>query len=604
MIDPLPEIITKEFFLQSGVENVIADCQDKECNSYSSQFSAKAIEAEQSGDVNTQEVFRLLSSITSMYLKLDSPSEPFGAMMELHDRRTSIPTDFDNSRLDLLHEVVSEISDAELRARIADVLWLRRRDYKMGELAITSYLESAGRLEDPENWVATAERIERALQIAANLGRSGKMFDAVISYVNDLLDKYDGEDPLYLSAKMMELLLERKAGDTDKQAARAEKLALRAESARDWDRARRYWELKASWNLRGKDEVEARKAKIAAAETHVKKAEMQLEGTPPVYMLVASHIQFAIEAYRRIGNTQGRVDELHQMLLRYQRQATPQMVTYSSSVEVGELVETAINHVKGKPLQDALIHLTGLGGSSKVEQLKAQAEEHKKRYVLQSLFPRVYLNAAGKVVARQPNDPEESLQADMFSNASRARLIQVQALIEPARWQINSEHHVRIEDFLPFIQGNPFIPQGHEYIVARGLHSGMQGDFLTAVHFLVPQIEASVRYILSQVGVIASGLTSDGIQDEYSLNRTLREPEFSEPLCKVFGEDFVFDLRGLLIERFGANLRNDMAHGLIEHNIFYSESGCYLWWLSLRFYSLPIVASFRREQSSTADEMK
>jgi hypothetical protein len=106
------------------------------------------------------------------------------------------------------------------------------------------------------------------------------------------------------------------------------------------------------------------------------------------------------------------------------------------------------------------------------------------------------LNAAGKVVARQPSDPEESLVADMFVNASRARLIQAQALIEPARLHMLSEHHVRIEDFFPFIRGNPFIPEGHEYIVAQGLYSGFHGDFLTAVHLLVPQIEASMRYIL------------------------------------------------------------------------------------------------------------
>ena len=110
-----------------------------------------------------------------------------------------------------------------------------------------------------------------------------------------------------------------------------------------------------------------------------------------------------------------------------------------------------------------------------------------------------------------------------------------------------------------------------------------------------------MRYILEQVGVSASGLDSKGIQDEFSLNTTLKEPRFSEPLSKVFGEDLIFDLRGLLIERFGANLRNDMAHGLIGTNFFYSENGCYLWWLSLRIYSLPVLAKFRKEQK-TDDE--
>ena len=443
MLEPLNEAITKEFFLRCGWEKAITESKERECNYYSSRFAAMASEAAQTSDVNTQEVFRLLSSLTSMYFKLDSPHQPFGPMTESHDRRTSIPDDFDDSRLNFLHEIVAEVSDPELRARIADVLWLRRRDYKMGEIAINAYLESAGALEDPEHWTATSDRLERALQVAVHLGRSAKMFTAVIERIEALLDKYNGEDPLYLSAKLMELLLQRKAGDPAKNIILAEKLAMRAEAACDWDRARKYWDLKADWHMRAKDEPQARAAKIAAAETHVKKAEMHLAGGPPGNMLAASHLQFAMEAFRRVGNMKERVDEIHRTLIECQSRSTDEMATYSSSVEIGDLVEMAVNHVREKPLHDALLSLVGLGGSPKVDQLRAQAEEYKKRFVLQSLFPRVFLNAAGKVVARQPNDPKESLLADMFHNASRARLIQSQALIEPARLQRTSYHSFR-----------------------------------------------------------------------------------------------------------------------------------------------------------------
>jgi hypothetical protein len=338
MIGPLPESITKDFFLQSGWESVIAECKEKECNRYSSQFSAKAVEAAQAGDADAQEVFRLLSSITSMYLRLDKPDDPFVPMWEDRGQRTSIPTDFDDSHLNLLQEVAAKISDSELRARLADVLWLRRHDFRMGELAVTSYLQSAGILEDPENWTATANRLERALQISTQLGRSAKMFTAVIGRIETLLDKYDGEDPLYLSAKLMRLLLQRKAGDPAKNAVLAEKLALRAEAANDWDRARDYWELNSDWHLRDKDERQARAAKIAAAETHVKNAERHLAGGPPGNMIAASHLQFAIEAYRRVGGMKEKVDELHRRLLECQSRSTGEMATYSSSVEVGELV--------------------------------------------------------------------------------------------------------------------------------------------------------------------------------------------------------------------------------------------------------------------------
>jgi hypothetical protein len=199
------------------------------------------------------------------------------------------------------------------------------------------------------------------------------------------------------------------------------------------------------------------------------------------------------------------------------------------------------------------------------------------------------MNAMGRVIARQPQDSEESLRADMFNNASYARGIHVQALLEPARQQILSEHYVRLDDFLPLLTNNPLVRPGRELIIARGLHSGLQGDFLTAVHLLIPQLEDSIRYLLSHLGIITSGLDDDGIQEEYNLNRMLTTSQLREPLERVLGEDLVFDLRGLLVERFGANLRNDMAHGLISHDAFYSTAAYYLWWLTLHFYSLPIV---------------
>ncbi|MFM6367672.1 MAG: DUF4209 domain-containing protein, partial [Dolichospermum sp.] len=46
--------------------------------------------------------------------------------------------------------------------------------------------------------------------------------------------------------------------------------------------------------------------------------------------------------------------------------------------------------------------------------------------------------------------------------------------------------------------------------------------------------------------------------------------------------DTLLDIRGLLIEHSGSNLRNKMAHGLISDDDFSSSIFSYLWWLVLR----------------------
>src|SRR5689334_1235599 len=119
-MQPLSDDITKDVFMWGGWEAVLAGCEKKECSTYTWEFSKKRREAEESGDTTAQQVFGLLEDVTSMRVKLDSPEEPFGAMIESPEGRTAILNDFDESRLKLLADVVEDVGDPELRARIAE----------------------------------------------------------------------------------------------------------------------------------------------------------------------------------------------------------------------------------------------------------------------------------------------------------------------------------------------------------------------------------------------------------------------------------------------------------------------------------------------------
>ncbi len=593
--------VTREDFLQSGLEDVVAGCGQRRCSAYTSCFAARALEAGAAGDSKGQQIYWLLRDITSMHMKLDSPEEPFGPLAQFNGGRTAMVGDLDEGNLRLLGEVVGDIGDPELRARIADVLWLRKRDFRIAELAVSAYLESAKVLEDPEQWVSTNQRIERALQIAVRLGKNTGSYAAVIDHIENVLNTYNGEDPLYLSAKMMRMLQERKAGDPAKYAALAEKLALSAEVSRDWRRAEEYWEIKAQWHRMNKDEEQDRDARVRAAETHVQDAEDALKREPPSHLHAAAFMQRAIVAFRRIEGTRERVRELHERLLEYQKRSTSELAGISSSADVSELVRRSVDGVKGKSLQDALLSLAMLGSPPRADELRANVIRDREKYIFHRIMPNVYMNAMGRVVARQPLDEDEAVMADMYQRASLTRSLHAQAVVEPARQQVISEHYVRLDDFVPLVSNNPFIPPQRMEIIARGLYAGLQGDFLSATHFLIPQLEASVRYILYQLRVITSGLDDEGIQDEYNLNRLLSASEYSAPLATVIGDDLVFDLRGLLVERFGSNLRNEMAHGLLNLNAFYSTSACYLWWIVLRFYSYPTFARLRQEQDGVEE---
>lgn len=228
----------------------------------------------------------------------------------------------------------------------------------------------------------------------------------------------------------------------------------------------------------------------------------------------------------------------------------------------------------------------------KVENLRHQVEEDLERFVVRRLFPEIAINEYGQVIGRMPSvdsdDPkevEEAKRAQMFKLSQLHRQINVQVFVEPVREVLNIEHRGSPIDFLPLLTNHPFVPLGREFIFAEGLSEGMRGNFLVMCSLLIPQIENSIRYLLQESGIITSGFSSSRIQDERPLTVTL----YLSELEGILGSDLVFDLQGLLVERFGQNLRNRLAHGLMHHAAFYSIEASYLWWLTLRIICIPLI---------------
>jgi hypothetical protein len=596
----LPNIsLSKEDFATSNWENIVNGCNEKKNENYAMLFLAKADEAKLASEVKKQAIFTLLAGITAPSLSPDTSNEPFG--------QTDFINSINDGYLNALKDWASEINDAELRARIADLIWLKKRDFSMVQLAIDSYLKSAQNLGNPTHWRACINRIERAMRLARQLNYH---FDNVVACIELILTKYQDEDPSLLWARLMQLLQDNKEqGDPLKYAVLAEKAATCAEVASDWYKAREYWQIKRKWHLIAKDKQKAWETELNICETYVKEAEDAIKRTPPSYLAASTYLQQAIEAFRKTSGTQQRVEETHRKLLEYQELVENEMIHLHQEVDISRVVSLVKNKVKDKSFQDAIFCLASLYASPKVDGLRSQVENNTESNPLQFNFPMTIINDMGKVTAKQPSilssnedEVEEAIKAEMYKSALQHQLAIAQAIIEPAREQILLEHNVHLSDWFLILVNSPFVPKNREYIYAEGLQAGLRGNFLIATHLLMPQIENSIRYLLHQCGVITSKNTSKGIQDEYDLNTTLYLIE----LENILGKDLCFDLQGLLVNRFGTNLRNRMAHGLIDYNGFFSSHSSYLWWLTLRLCFLPILSQIqiRQQEANETSESR
>ena len=287
MSDGSPAHYSKQDFLDFELDKILQGFSCRDPRSYANGFFAIANTTE---DSKTKELSLVFGKLMTPQLDLDSTDTPYNHV----DR-------FSPGELTFFGEVIADISDHEIASRVADILWLRTKNYKMAEIAVSAYLNSARRLEDFEHWTQTQRRLERAVQLASSLGRKGKAYPKAIKAIKNLLNRCKGEDPLYLSAELMRLLQERSEGDTTKYARFARKLALTAESQNDFQRARTYWETKAGWHFLEKKDEKVREARIRVAECYEKESEFNLANRQPKFVMASHPIEQAIVAYRRAG---------------------------------------------------------------------------------------------------------------------------------------------------------------------------------------------------------------------------------------------------------------------------------------------------------------
>lgn len=579
------------------LQDVIDSSETKDCRSYSQAFWTKTKETQKTGDTSAEAVFTTLTAVTAPELKSESTEEHF----------TNCFRPLLDAQLNFLSLIVVDISDPELQARVADVLWVKRKDYQSALLAIPAYLQSAARLENPKRWRPCFQRIERSLRLALKL-RNQEHIYAAFTHIEAVLDRYQGEDELWLSVKLMELLQEHKYGEPTKYASLANQAAQTAEAKGNFRKARSLWNIEAVWHRKKDDYNQEFAASMRAAETYVKESNAALENSSQRHLIAATHLQKAIMAFRSIRGTseetvtaKQRAEVLHQKLLKYQEKVSDEMKTYSQSIDVSAVAKKAEQEVSGKSLQEALFALSIMCEPTNVVELRQQIEEYGKTYIASHVAPVTIMNAAGKVVSRQPGSTlfgdfetrEAAIYFEMCQKATNFNhQLQGKVAIDSARYQIMLEHSIHINDIRDLITHSPFVPQGREFLLAKGIHAGLVEDWVTATHILIPQIENSIRHILNERGVITSGLDDDGIQQEHTLTSILDCPKLSP----ILGEGTLFDLKCLLIEHAGSNLRNRMAHGLISDFEFVNPALIYVWWLTVRLCFVPILNQSMNEE--------
>lgn len=536
----------------------------------------------------------LLSNACSMMLEPESRSEPFKPLYIDYSsgRRSYIPDDFLKPDLEFFAEIVEHIDDApRLKARLADILWLTaapRRDRKTALTAIDSY-----RLIplDFDNWSRDGKECWHRAFVLAFMQRSGAgnrvadMEEEIVRAIESV------ESPNgFFCVELADFLKSRGRGKkhTLKIAEKLESFVIEADLSSTI--ANLYWTA-AEWLSAAGENARSASAAVKMAECYVKGGDEHVSAGGHAAATLF-YLQ-AIRAYEKIPNKEraahqadDRIAALKKKHDESRSKIADEMSSVSASVPIQDVIEHARKAVSGKSPMEALFAFISLNCSANIERLRKDAKEALKRHPSWSLLPRFYIGSGGRLVGKMPpantdkltnDDDPVILERMMFDHKIHVGIV-VQGSILPALGILHLEHRFREADFVNLARQSAIVPIDRKLLYGKSLAAGYNYDFATAIHLLAPQIENIVRLHLKARGTRTTTFDERGFEKEVGLSKLMRKQETKD----ILGKNLHFEIDTVFCSSLGSNLRNEVAHGLVNDATSQSVYSVYAWWIGMR----------------------
>ncbi|WP_169197008.1 hypothetical protein [Devosia sp. MC1541] len=593
-------IVPAEDFDLLEFEAPIAGVDEVECHVLESAYRKAFLDA--AGVEPQSGVFQLLSQICGLHFKLKDKAETYGAQIVMGSRRSSIPADWKGEQNEALNVVFDKVKHPGLRARIADVVWVNDRTKAPAALeAIEAYCEAAEGLRsgkykvrferESDVSIEEVDLVERAIQISTMTAKRGTPLpNRVISAVDALYDAaqahldvvpFKRAAGLRFRHSLMDNLslakeLEQFAHDASKKA-EAYPMALKS-----------VWELAESVYDYLKLPDDVRRCQLASVEMTIAMKEQVFQASAKAHWL-----REAISQLRNIPDTKEYQDQLFTQMRTLQEEALAELSSFSIPMDMGDTINSTIKVFEELGLAEGIKQFAFLTWPSSVENLRAEALETLNEQSIVSMFGATHHDADGKVIAEleapgigeQPSEQWIKYKMEELEGYRRFQL--VNGYIHPAREFLSSSFPVSERHFYPIVRYSPFVPASHEHIFALGMARFIQGDYVSAVHLLIPQIENSIRHVLKNLNTDSSKILSDMVQEDRSLDALLRN--FKAEMDRIFTADNVLQIDLLFNGKPGPGLRHELAHGKFNTGYCYHPNTVYALWFIFQLCVLPIL---------------
>jgi hypothetical protein len=279
-------------------------------------------------------------------------------------------------------------------------------------------------------------------------------------------------------------------------------------------------------------------------------------------MLAMAWLQPVIERYEQ-ENLKADAERVQILAAEKGANIASDLKTYSVEAEIGaEKIEAEIELlIEGDEFDKAMMRVADRF-IPKTEFARRLVEDRKKTAPLLSMIKSVLVRSDGQPEAVfDPDDEEGTLHHQI-----NQYMAFVQGILHHSLKRLFEKFSASAEDVVSFIYQSPIFLESRRALLQSGVQAYFDGDFIKAVHVLVPQVEDTLRSLAAKSGipVYKTVRGASGITDVKSMNNILEDQRVRNMLT----EDLWRYLTVLYIDRRGLNLRNDLAHGLINTESF------------------------------------
>ena len=539
--------------------------------------------------------FWIIAGAAMMVMSPSDPGRIWGPRQANGETRSPSPEDFKGEQNATLSELAPALRHPALRAHIADIAWTNDRTLRAcAELAVNAYTESAERIlrttpghPDPSSIYRVPHALSRALQIDNQTRRRGNRLERLSSTFAKAYAaaRERGEPGLF--TRLADLALYYKLAEPGTVAADAESAAVLAATSAYPLAAAEAFDLAADLFERIGDQPAKLRCQLASAD---RRLDMRSHVSSP-----GAEAHWVQEALRSLRGVRG-ADEQRRLLRRelreLQEDALCEMASFVYPLELDDQVARTEREFEGLDLADGLHRMLSFAPLPSYAGLRRKALDRFENGDFSTMVGIGHIDDLGRTAAITdapgPGGPDENwIKTAIDRDESIGRQIFVQSSFEPGRLVLCACCDIQETHLRALVSQSLFVPGTQSGLVSLGLLRTLQGDFRSAIHLLVPQLEPCLRHLLRTAGHDPGTEFDDLTEEDIGLPAILTR--FRDKLEMILPRGLVLELELLFHHRGGSALRHGVAHGRVSDGGCFSSDAIYACWFFFRLVGLPLL---------------